>query len=229
MDPETRARVFEPFFTTKPVGKGTGLGLSMVYGIVTQSGGYVSVSSTIGQGATFRVSLPRVEEQELLCVADDLPAGAMAGTETVLVVEDEEPVRRMIRATLGRAGYRVVEARNGAEALVLYNQERDVVKLVLTDVIMPRLDGGALGEWLRSVDPSIRILFVSGYADSALEEKGVRMAGAAFLRKPFSPDALLRKVRDVLDEDAGSMPQVPEAVRPEWPAADAARPRRNSG
>jgi two-component system cell cycle sensor histidine kinase/response regulator CckA len=199
MNAVTQSRVFEPFFTTKPIGRGAGLGLSTVYGIVTQCGGYVRVSSEVGKGATFRIYLPRVEEQKASAVFDTASSHLNGGSETVLVVEDEDAVRRLMRATLEGAGYTVLEAQDGLEAVMLYDQQRDTVRLVVTDVIMPHLDGGALAEWMSSVGSSIRVLFMSGWTDAVLESKGVFLTGAPFLSKPFSPEELLLKVREVLD------------------------------
>jgi two-component system, cell cycle sensor histidine kinase and response regulator CckA len=200
MDAATQSRAFEPFFTTKPVGHGTGLGLSTVYGIVTQCGGHVRVSSEVGKGTTFRVYLPRVEERSTPPVVDAPSGSVRTGSETVLVAEDEEPVRRLMRETLAGAGYTVLEAGDGAEALTLCDQNRGKVRLVITDVVMPRLDGAALGEWIMSVDPSVKVLFVSGYAEGLLERKGIQLAAAGFLGKPFTAEALLLKVREALDD-----------------------------
>jgi PAS domain S-box-containing protein len=200
MDAATQLRAFEPFFTTKPIGHGTGLGLSTVYGIVTQCGGHVRVSSEVGKGTTFRIYLPRIQGQGALPVVDAPSGSARTGSETVLVAEDEEPVRRLMRTTLEGAGYTVLEAGDGAEALTLCDQNRGNVRLVVTDVVMPHLDGGALGEWILSVDPSVKVLFVSGYAENLLERKGIQLAAAGFLGKPFTAEALLMKVREVLDD-----------------------------
>jgi two-component system, cell cycle sensor histidine kinase and response regulator CckA len=200
MDAVTQSRAFEPFFTTKPVGRGAGLGLSTVYGIVTQCGGHVRVSSEVGRGTTFRIYLPRVEEQGTAPVVGAPSGSVRTGSETVLVAEDEEPVRRLMRATLEGAGYTVLEARDGAEALMLCDQNRGKLRLVVTDVVMPRLDGAALGEWIVSVDPSVRVLFVSGFDEDRLERKGIQLTAAAILDKPFTAEALLTKVREVLDD-----------------------------
>ncbi len=215
MDAATQSRAFEPFFTTKPVGHGTGLGLSTVYGIVTQCGGHVRVSSEVGRGTTFRIYLPRIQEQGAPPVVDPASGSVRTGSETVLVAEDEEPVRRLMRTTLEGAGYTVLEARDGAEALTLCDQNRATLRLVVTDVVMPRLDGAALGEWILSVDPSVKVLFVSGYDEDLLERKGIQLAAAGFLGKPFTAEALLLKVREALDDGrpAGwvkpSAPQAP--------------------
>ncbi len=200
MNAATQARAFEPFFTTKPIGHGTGLGLSTVYGIVTQCGGHVRVSSEVGKGTTFRIYLPRIEEPGAPPVVDAASGSLRTGSETVLVAEDEEPVRRLMRTTLEGAGYTVLEAGDGAEALTLCDQNRGKVRVVVTDIVMPHLDGAALGEWILSVDPSVKVLFVSGYAEDLLERKGLQLAAAGFLGKPFTAEALLMKVREVLDD-----------------------------
>jgi two-component system, cell cycle sensor histidine kinase and response regulator CckA len=200
MDDATQARLFEPFFTTKPPGHGTGLGLSTVYGIVQQSGGFLLVESRPGLGSTFRVVLPRVAE-----AADDV-AGASnlfdmaAGTETALLVEDEEAVRRLIRAILDRLGYTVVEARDGQEALDIWQEQGRRIDIVLTDVVMPRLDGPSLVEAIRKSDPHIPVIYLSGYTDDALIRRSASIDDETpFLQKPFTSGALARMVRALLD------------------------------
>jgi len=199
MDEETKARIFEPFFTTKEQGKGTGLGLATVYGIVKQSGGFIWVYSEPGHGTTFKIYLPRVEG-----AADALapPVGTAAvprGTETVLIVEDEEAVRALAKTALARKGYRVLEAANGGEALLLCESERAPIHLLVTDVVMPSLGGADLARRLAPLRPDMKVLFISGYADQAAARHGTIEPGAAYLEKPFSLDALARKVREVLD------------------------------
>jgi PAS domain S-box-containing protein len=199
MDDQTRSHLFEPFFTTKAAGKGTGLGLSTVYGIVQRAGGHVRVKSEPGQGSTFIVCLPRVEE---LAPAEE-PVGVAApvlhGAETVLVAEDEDAVRSMVREALEARGYRVLVARNGVEALEMARRYGDYIDLLLTDVVMPQMNGAELAQRLSHMRPGLRVLFVSGYTDDAVIRHGVLEARTAFLQKPFSLDVLARTVREVLD------------------------------
>ena len=203
MDAQTRLRVFEPFFTTKPQGKGTGLGLSTAYGIVQQSGGSLSVESERGAGATFRMLLPETH------VAEETPAAAEAnpvphgGAERVLLVEDEEQVRAILRAILERGGYKVLSACNGREALQLFEAEREPIEIVITDVVMPEMSGRELVERLIARCPGLRVLFISGYNDNVIGRDGELDANVAFLQKPLTPEALLRKTREVLDAPAG--------------------------
>jgi PAS domain S-box-containing protein len=200
MDAETRSRLFEPFFTTKEQGKGTGLGLATVYGIVKQSGGYVIVESEPGEGATFMVFLHRLEAgideaQPLVRVEAARPNGS----ETVLLVEDEDVVRNLVREILERNGYAVLEARHGAEALELGRGFSDPIHLLVTDVVMPKMSGRELAERLVSIHPETRVLYMSGYTDGAIGQQGVLDPQTELLQKPFSFDDLAQKVRKVLD------------------------------
>ncbi len=197
MDRATRERLFEPFFTTKEVGKGLGLSLATVYGIVTQAGGHIEVESEVGQGATVFVYLPR-----LVAVAGPAEGAgppAARGGETVLLVEDEEMVRGLARRILAAHGYAVLEARNGVQALEVAARHGGPIHLLLTDVVMPQLSGRQLADQLLPQRPAMRVLFMSGYADDTALRRGVYEAAADLLPKPFSPDALAHKVREVLD------------------------------
>jgi two-component system cell cycle sensor histidine kinase/response regulator CckA len=202
MDLQTQDRIFEPFFTTKEVGKGTGLGLATVYGIVKQSGGNVWVYSEVGQGTTFKLYFPRVTEgvEKPKPVTEDW--GLLAGSETILLVEDEEVVREMALEILQECGYRVLPAKDGPEALELALQLDGEIHLMLTDVVMPRMSGRELSNELIKRRPDIRVLYMSGYTDDAIVQHGVLEAGTAFIGKPFSMEALTRKVRETLDTAA---------------------------
>jgi signal transduction histidine kinase len=196
--PEVRSQIFEPFFTTKEMGKGTGLGLSMVYGIVKQSGGHIWVYSEPGQGTTFKVYLPRVDAE---VVEREQPrrSAAASGHETILLVEDEPMVRDSAERILTSAGYRVLVASNGGEALLLCEEHGARIDLVLTDVVMPNMSGQVLAERIEKLHPDLKVLFTSGYTDNAIVHDGVLDAGTQFIEKPFSVAALTAKVRSVLD------------------------------
>ena len=209
MDDETQAHLFEPFFTTKDRGKGTGLGLATVYGIVQQSGGHIRVNSAADSGSTFLIYLPRVDAPE-----DDSQGEARPplprpspGTETVLLAEDEEGVRRFAREILSGNGYKVLEAGNGREALLLSEAHRGEIHLLLTDVVMPKMSGRELTERIRPLRPDLRILYMSGYIDDAILRHDVLEDGVPFLQKPFTSEGLARKVREVLD--SGEIPLTP--------------------
>jgi two-component system cell cycle sensor histidine kinase/response regulator CckA len=196
MDRETQSRIFEPFFTTKEKGKGTGLGLSTVYGIVKQSGGYVTVQSEKGRGSTFHIYLPQVEgsaEQQTVPVA----RAAAGGTETILLVEDEDSVRQLVRDTLESKGYKVVEAENGENGLQAATQHEGKIDLVITDVVMPGMGGREMVEQLVKTRPQAKFLYLSGYTEEAILNGGV-LNGTAFLQKPFTLQSLTRKVREML-------------------------------
>jgi signal transduction histidine kinase len=202
MDARTRERIFEPFYTTKEVGKGTGLGLATVYGIVQQSGGTISVESEVGKGTTFHVVLPEATgEVERVAVSGGNDA-AVSATETLLVVEDEEIVREFVCAALSDQGYHVLSAVNGDAGLQIAGEYAGQIDLLITDVIMPGMNGPELSRQLSDLRPGIPVLFVSGYSDNDLAKHGTLPSEINFLEKPFSPASLNRKVRDVLD---GSM------------------------
>ncbi len=207
MEPELQARVFEPFFSTKGQGKGTGLGLSTVYGIVKQSDGYIFVYSEPGCGSTFKIHLPRVDEAAVEVETGVLADGLPHGTETVLLVEDEPGVRALVRDTLRMQGYTVLEARHGIEALLVSKQHTGPIHLLMTDVVMPQMSGREVADRLFVTRSDLRVLFMSGYTENAIVHHGVLHPGTAFLQKPFSPESLARKVREVLD--AGKAPQEP--------------------
>jgi len=199
MDESTQAHLFEPFFTTKEVGKGTGLGLATVYGIVKQSGGYIWVYSEPGRGTTVRVYLPRVPgAAEPPLPAPELPA-LRGGHETVLLVEDAAPVRTLARRSLEACGYTVLDAADGPSAIELSARHAGAIAVLVTDVVMPGMSGRELAERLAPTRPEMKVLYTSGYTDDAMVRQGVLNAGVAFLQKPFVPDSLARKVRDVLD------------------------------
>jgi len=196
MDKATQARIFEPFFTTKEKGKGTGLGLSTVFGIAEQSGGTVWVYSEVGKGTTFKVYLPWTDEEQS-GASPTAPIATLRGTETVLLVEDEDQIRNVARGILQRHGYRVLECRNGGEALLTCEQHSGKIDLLLSDVVMPKMSGKVLADRLAPVRPEMKVLFMSGYTDGVLV--GQLAAGSSFLQKPLTPGALTRKIREVLD------------------------------
>ncbi|MBV8052045.1 MAG: response regulator [Acidobacteriaceae bacterium] len=200
MGEDTKSHLFEPFFTTKDPGKGTGLGLSTVYGIVKQNRGHIWVSSELGQGTCFKVYLPRVDGvAQSSSQAKD--AASPTGSETILLVEDDEAMRELTRACLEGAGYRVLDVPNGDTAIKLLNRSDEIVHLLLTDVIMPGMNGRELADRVAMLRPGIKRLYVSGYTADLISQQGISAAGVTLVEKPFTRDALLSKVREVLDSE----------------------------
>ena len=197
-----RARIFEPFFTTKPRGKGTGLGLATVHGIVKQSGGHVDLYTEPGHGTTFKIYLPRVDEAVSTAVAAPPAAAPLGGSETIVLVEDEDGLRSLIREVLEDGGYRVIDAGTPEEGLAAARSAGGRVDLLMTDVILPQMRGNELAARVREACPGVRVLFMSGYTDEAVGQHVVLDSNAHFLQKPFALAALLAKVRSVLDEAA---------------------------
>jgi CheY-like chemotaxis protein len=199
MDEDTQARIFEPFYTTKEAGKGTGLGLAMVYGIVKQSGGFIWLYSELGNGTSFKIYLPQIMDEAKTDGPPLISSAPVGGWETVLLVEDSAAVRSIARQILERSGYTVLEAPNGRAALAIGRNRTRPIHLLLTDVVMPEMSGRQLAEEFSAVRTDANVIFMSGYTDDAVVRHGVVSAGVDYLQKPFSPDALLRKVREVLD------------------------------
>jgi two-component system cell cycle sensor histidine kinase/response regulator CckA len=202
MSPEVQARIFEPFFTTKEVGKGTGLGLSTVYGIVKQSGGYIWVYSEPDRGTTFKIYFPRVDQPAERLGADRRPNQALRGTETILLVEDDPQLCQLISSVLGQCGYKVLDAGGPEEGLAVANSHHQGIRLLITDVVMPGMNGRQLAEQILKISPTTRVLYISGYTNNAIVHYGVLDAGLWFLPKPFTLSALVGKVREVLDAPA---------------------------
>ncbi len=199
MSPEIRKRIFEPFFTTKEVGEGTGLGLAMVFGIVQQNGGRIEVYSELGSGTTFKVFFPRVTQDEEVqppTRSSDSPGGE----ETLLVVEDENLVRQPTVKILERLGYEILAARSGAEAVSLIEEHQGGIDLLLTDVVMPRMNGNELALKAVAMCPGMKVLYSSGYAEEVIVHRGVLEEGVQFIAKPFQPDTLAVRVREMLDQ-----------------------------
>lgn len=200
MDSETRSHMFEPFFTTKKKGKGTGLGLSTVHGIVKQAGGQIRVESEPGQGTTMVIFLPQInaDADELIMAAG---AEVVAGTGTILLVEDESDVRKVVSQILQMNGYQVIEASGAPEALAIVEESGDLIDVLVTDVIMPVMNGRELNDRVQEISPQIRVLYISGYAGGVVDESGVLPEGVNFLQKPFAPEDLLAKLHRILNDD----------------------------
>jgi two-component system, cell cycle sensor histidine kinase and response regulator CckA len=199
MDATTRSHLFEPFFSTKSRGRGAGLGLSMVYGVIDQSGGHIEVNSTPGRGTVFKIYLPQVEKPAVTRMPGVSTAKLQQGSETVLLVEDEDEVRAAVCESLQMRGYMVLKARHGKEAVMICRRHEGPIHLLLTDVVMPQMTGPELVRRISPLRPEMKVLFVSGYTSDALAQRHTMKPGTAFLQKPFTPDALARQVRVVLD------------------------------
>jgi CheY-like chemotaxis protein len=198
MDADTQTHIFEPFFTTKGLGKGTGLGLATVYGIVKQSGGKIDVDSALGKGTTFKIYFPRVEGAAERLEPISAPNAALRGSETILLVEDEEMVRALAQAILERYGYTVLAAKHVNDALRIAQEGPQAIHLLLTDTIMPGMHGTELAQHVLAIRPAMKVLYMSGYADKAFTHTGTGEPGLAFLQKPFTPQTLGRKVHEIL-------------------------------
>jgi len=202
MSDEVKRRLFEPFFTTKEPGKGTGLGLATVYGIVNQVGGYIRVESEPGRGAAFRIYLPWTEASAPAGPAPGTPAVVPRGSETVMVVEDQEGVRRLAAAVLTGYGYHVLPAASGPEALQLAADYGGTIHLLLTDVVLPQMNGRALADAMQKQRPGMKVLYMSGYSEEVIAHRGVLDPGVDYVPKPFSPEALAARIREVLAEES---------------------------
>jgi CheY-like chemotaxis protein len=198
MDPEILARIFEPFFTTKDKGKGTGLGLSTVYGIVKQSGGYIWVVSEVGKGTSFKILLPLATEAPTVPATRAETSPASVALSTVLLVEDEDSLRELVLELLGRNGYRVLSAPNGAEALETARSVQGFIHLLLTDVVLPGMNGAVLAKELAASQPEMKTIYMSGYSEFNTFGRGDLPAGARLLQKPFTKETLLREVAEAL-------------------------------
>jgi len=198
MDVETREKIFEPFFTTKEMGKGTGLGLAMVYGIIKQHDGYINVYSEPGKGTAFRIYLPLIKSG----VEEEKPmelSVAERGTETVLVAEDDVQVRDLTKCVLEGSGYQVLEAEDGEEAMRVFHENKDRIQLLILDVVMPKKNGKEVYDEIKKIRPDMKAIFTSGYNAEVIHKKGILEKGFGFIVKPSSPQELLKKVREVLD------------------------------
>jgi CheY-like chemotaxis protein len=209
MTSEMQARIFEPFYTTKEVGKGTGLGLATVYGIVKQSGGYIWVYSEPNRGTSFKIYLPRVDQPAETLDAEKTSDRVQRGTETVLLVEDEPQLRQLTSSVLAHCGYKMLVAGGPEEGLAIFKANLRDIRLLITDVVMPGMNGRQLAAEILKVSPKVQVLYISGYTSNAIVHYGVLDAGLWFLPKPFTLSALVAKVREVLD----ASPEPPQGDR----------------
>jgi CheY-like chemotaxis protein len=199
MDAATQRRLFEPFFTTKPRGKGTGLGLATVYGIARQSGGHIQVYSEVGRGTTFKMYLPRTEDADFAPRVEPLQVRSLRGDETVLLVEDEDVVRKFAHRVLESYGYTVHAVADPRQAIEFISPRISAIDIIVTDVVLPDMNGRVMATALREQHPESKVLYMSGYADNAIVHHGILERGMRFLPKPFSAEALARSVRDALE------------------------------
>jgi CheY-like chemotaxis protein len=199
MDTKTQARVFEPFYTTKEVGKGTGLGLSTVLGIVEQSSGNISLTSELGKGTTFHVFLPSTIQEDTAKHDTEAIEPNVGSHGTILLVEDEDQLRGLIGSILKNNGYTVLDAATPSEALALLKAHNRPIDLLLTDVVMPGMSGGMMAKEMRGIQPSLRVLFMSGYTNDVVVKQGVESSEVSFIQKPFAPNELLRQIKKILD------------------------------
>jgi CheY-like chemotaxis protein len=199
MSQEVRENIFEPFFTTKEVGKGTGLGLSTVYGIVKQNNGFISVASELGKGATFKIYLPRFEAETAQVPSDETAFKRPTGTETILLVEDDEAILNLSKMILEKLGYTVLAAQTPVHAINLVQDHPGELHLLITDVVMPEMNGRALAEQLGAIRANLKCLYMSGYTADVIAHRGILEEGVDFIQKPFGSNDLATKVRQVLD------------------------------
>ena len=200
IDKEIQQRIFEPFYTTKEINKGTGLGLSTVYGIIKQNQGFIWVDSEPGYGSTFKIYLPKIERNEWIKEQGGTPIDELSGSETILIAEDDDSLRKLLRSTLKKYGYKVLDAGNGEEAIEICNSYDGLIQLMITDVVMPKMNGKEAVDRIHLLYPQLKVIFMSGYTDETISHHGVLDPGLNFIEKPFKPEKLARKIREVLDD-----------------------------